>query len=899
MAVTHKRLSNWFGMWEQIIKDREDLLLGRTVPKLINALLSALRKQKVSKEWKNGLVQLLTEIIDADDAVIRFIRVEHGPAVDQLRQLLRKSVNQPKEDKQQTDEQVCAILDIIKNAPSEDLLKRELKTELLAESDTDGDRLFALTGLILGRAITRHDEAVFKNLPEKFFSRNAAEYLLEDHTKSFAKDLQLRAVLGNWQDAFSNKLTTKKVWSYVKKEPSSLLDLFDSRLWPNMIRDLIDELPKQFMEALHGVVKGDAKGAISISEQAGVGNKLGRSMLGMYVRAFLRQIFDIFTESEAEKKGSPLLKTAGSIARYLAEKGEFIDRRPWGRKQNTAYVTSLAAEALADATSQILPDILCEAIIENGMEPLALEIGDRLIGSFTANNIALDLAGGLLSDEHIYWISVNWFARKGVQQDIAKMLLPLNEKIIEGLDRLLRNEDEMRLADRSIDATLFWDKWKTAFSQPKWSSETLFEYVPWSQVTEKQLGRMVDKLFEFLLPTSTKFLVVFKVKGITPDEPIWSTGGITFYDPDTFDYGEGSCLLFRERWPEGDDLTYAKIVVDADTFEVAWEVAQQALNNALNALSFALSAGVEAGGFKPQIINECFIVRLSPRRRSFKAGKQRAEMSMTQSAKGHKIPEIAKGCDRLLTLSTREPDRLTPLQFGFLRALHWYRKGRWEPDFAERFLFYWVGLEHLFTGGEFRPGAIFENAPNLHITWQNWQGFYWVGLSFNAIIKNIEENEELRAKVAATPELREWRSDTRILLQPDNLRLLARLTPSSIPQVKEFFERTAGEFEEKAANKEAYEKLVEHLRKLFLFKLNLLSDLRNEMVHEAKPYRVGIRLYAEALEDILEDILRKMAGVATQETPKYRTIEELAEWHQFPWQQNNPLVSRTADAIRN
>lgn len=884
MAVAHKRLSNWFRIWEQLIKDREDLLLGRTVPNLISTFLSVLRKQNGSNEWRNGLEQLLTEIIDADDAVIRLIRIEHGPALDQLRQLLQTRIKQSKKERQQTDDQVCATLERIKNAPSEDLLRHELRAELLAEPDADEDRLFAITGLILGRAITRHEEGGFKDLPKKLFSQTAIECLLEGHANSFAKDRQLiREVWDNWQNAFSDKLTTEKMRSYVKKTPSSLLDLFDSWLWPSLIRDLIDDLPKQLVATLRALVNENAEFAITLSERASIGMQFGRLILEAYVQAFLRQVFYTFTESEAEKKGSSLLKTARSIARHLAEKGEFIDRRPWGHKQNTEYITNLAAKALADAASKILPVILCEAIIENSMESHAREIGSRLIGSFTANNVAPDLTGGSMSDEDIYRLGVNWLARKDVQQDLAQMLLPLNERIIEGLDRLLRHKDELNLAERSIDMTLFWDKWRVSFSQPKSSSETLFDYVPWSQVTGEQLGRLVDKLFDSLLPASTQFLVVFKVKGLKPDGAIWSTGDVTFYDPDLFDFGEGSCFLFHERWPEGDDLTYAKIVTDADTFEVAWEVAQQALNNALNVLSFALSAGVEAGGFKPQLINECFIARLAPRRRSFKAGKNRAEMDMAQSVKGHRIPEIAKGCDHLLTLSIREPHRLTPLQFGFLRALHWYRKGRWEPDYAERFLFFWVGLEHLFTGGEARPGAIFENVPSLHITWQNWPGFYWVGLSVNAIVRNIKENEVLRETVAVTPELRDWQSDTKILLQPDNLRLLARLAPSTSPQIREFFERTAGDFEEKAHNRESYEKLIEHLRKLFLFKLNILSDLRNEMVHEAKPYRAGIRLYAEALEDILEDVLRKMAGIATQEMPKYRTIGELAEWHQFPW----------------
>ncbi len=888
MVVHHGRLSNWFRVWKDLAGDIEGRLLGLSILNIIPVLYFNLKRHRQGNPWTDRLEKFLNDAINADDPTIQLIREEHEPEVLELKHILHTREGQVRNDKKMSTEQLCAVLDRIKDAPLMAPLKEELKTELLRQHGADESRLSLISHLILQKALTRHDSRAIAELPEGFFTRSATALLVGEHIKALAENKSLEKELWEkWQTLLRNSFTKDMMMGYINREAVFLQDLFKEKSgsWTNATFDLIDDLAEHWAKLLKTKTIGNEPttpvAVVQACQQMTL--ELGRWLIRQYVRVFLHQIFDTFAKSQTDEEDSPLNDVGSLIAVYLREKAGFVDKSGWRFGQNPRYVASLVVEALGDATAKRLAAAFSEAVMPDDLEQLSVTAGKILVGSFIADSDAVSRDWSAISSDDIDQLCVDWMARKPLQRRLGSLLIPLNEKIAGNLERLLRSVPLESLTGWPKDMLLFWKEWAEAFSIRAITFGSLFEYVPWEQLTAEQFGSVLDEFFNSLFPPERRFQGIFKVKGIKPDGAIWSTGDVTFYDPDLLDYGEGSCFLFYERWPEGDDLIYAKVVVTADTFAKAHEAALQSLNDALNALSFAASVGSPVGGLKPDIIYESYMVRLSQKRRSFKAERSPTESYRAQPAAGLELPKLSRAFDHLLTLSNKYPDQLTQLQRGFLRAIHWYRKGRWSKDSVERFLFYWIAIEHLFMGGDSRSGSIFDGMPEFHITWQDWKAFYWVPLSLRAIIKNIEANEELRYKIKADPQLSRWERDPKVLLQPENLELLASLTPDTLPDTQKYFLKCAEDFREIAKKRARYDQVLEALRDDFHIKLRFLYRLRNELVHEALPDRAGIKVYTEALEGVLEDVLRKMANAAIQETPDYQTVEELTGWYEIPW----------------
>jgi hypothetical protein len=566
----------------------------------------------------------------------------------------------------------------------------------------------------------------------------------------------------------------------------------------------------------------------------------------------------------------------------LKGEGEFVNKKDRGADPNPSHLTRLAVDALTKATSRTVAENFADRVLPADLRELAATIGNRLAETFVENSSA-DSADSPLTPQKIDQLCIHWVTRRSLQGELARLLIPLAGNINNALVRLLGPAAETPLTILDKDLSFFWDVWKVEFSKRSTSSGTICEYVPWALLTDEQLGEIVDKFFAFFFPPAQTYFAVFKVKGIKPNGAKWTAGDVTFYDPAVFDYGEGGHFLFRDDAPLPNDLTYARVKVVAETAVSAWESALPILGYALDAFSFATSVNARAGGMRPQVLNGVFAIRESQKSGGFKAESTRAELFSVPSAESGKLSEVGSAYGKLLTLASRDPSKLKQVQAGFLRSLHWYRKGRWEPDHAERFLFYWISLEHLFAGGDKDKSKLLAAILGIHIIWQNHEGLFWVLESWRALLDHIEKNEPIRSVADGRSELRRWRFDLNVLLKPENLMLLNSLSPDDYAEAKAYFLKCAEDFQKVVDEKEDHRQAVEKLRELFEFKLRLLYGLRHELVHEALTYRKGMRLYAETLEAIVEDVLRKIVTTAIQETPDYDSVENLAEWYQLPW----------------
>jgi hypothetical protein len=76
---------------------------------------------------------------------------------------------------------------------------------------------------------------------------------------------------------------------------------------------------------------------------------------------------------------------------------------------------------------------------------------------------------------------------------------------------------------------------------------------------------------------------------------------------------------------------------------------------------------------------------------------------------------------------------------------------------------------------------------------------------------------------------------------------------------------------------------VGRLKELFRFTLLFLKALRNDMVHQALSYSPEVSIYAEELEDVLEDVIVKVGGDAIQPAPECNSIKDLIKQYEEIW----------------
>jgi hypothetical protein len=230
----------------------------------------------------------------------------------------------------------------------------------------------------------------------------------------------------------------------------------------------------------------------------------------------------------------------------------------------------------------------------------------------------------------------------------------------------------------------------------------------------------------------------------------------------------------------------------------------------------------------------------------------------------------------------RDPSHLTGLQAKLLKSLHWYRKGRWETDPVESFLFYWIGLEHLFEEDD--QDRLSELLPRLHITWRNVPvGWYFLKRHQLDVIKMVEGDAQLKGTVDADNELENWNRDQRILLSGEKVARLIDHVPTEKEEIKKYVESYRDYLQGFIDDREKIINEVERLREVFRFKLLLLKALRNDMVHKALPYSPEASIYAEELEDVLEDVIVKVGDDAIQPAPGCNSIKDLIEQYEEIW----------------
>jgi hypothetical protein len=880
-------IKRWLAIWKELLEDPQELLLGKS---FVNAARAISDEPNISQrgpvgrnepdtQWKRRLFGILEQAFDSDTVTIDYLRAEWPTDVAVLQTLLHDPIGYDVG-------QIVQHLNNIKGSPSIPLLRRELHQELLRDK-LDEKRLTALLKLLLRHYVTKVSPEVLTKLPKTVLTRRATTLILSKHARNLADDeklnTQTRAVL---HDLIFKRAITKRASKLSKKNPTSVFDIFGDGLWWNLSYRLVEDLAKPLAMLLRK--KGDEGSAAptrSLLSDEGALREIGLTAIEGYIQAFLRRTLSEIGRTAAIKKRSSIKKLGMRLGDYLIAHANFNSDRSIYRRPDT--LDHLSSEAVFQAAAKAVSVTAALRITSEGDAPLATAIG-RLVAQTLADAAIEKVDWNSVADVELETICAGALARKDFHKELGDLLKGLNEVIRTRLKSVASDDSEDLVNGVLPDITQFWDEWIESFSLGTGTYTSVFNLLPWLILTDAEFSSLLDDVLDYVLQPQENWLVGFTVYEILPQGTIWTMGNITFFDPAVYDFGEGRWFVTPPTEPN-EAVTFANVSVTADTSAEAIVAARRNLNDALNVLSFVQSAGVKAGGLKPEVHRNSFVINVSTRKWTGGWTLTPAEMPTEHGALGSELTSVAAEYDSFLGVAARQPSNLTELQEGFLRALYWYRKGRWESDPAEKFSFYWIALEHLVKNKGVELPYIISK---LHITWRDVNGarIMWRNLPTlgqlewwrEAAVEKIKSDLALRANVDASTDLRGWDTDPHLLLRPEKFDLLVPLVPAG-SQDERFFKEYKDEIRKIEGNKHMIASRAESMRVAIWFRLRLLYRVRNQLFHEALTYRPDIEVYVAALEAVLEDTLKKMVSEVTAVSPKCRTMDELVAWYQKPW----------------
>jgi hypothetical protein len=917
-AMNFDRLHLWLGLWRDDLKKPRDLLLGRSLVNLVQSAVVDLEEryakgranpnhenvQKCATSWERQILGHLEQAFQDETETLTVLKVEHAREVAALSTLLAAGAYDVS--------RIYPLLQAIQRAPSSSALRDVLRRELSRPAGEDKKLLEATTRLLLRFALTRHPAKALEELPSQTLARALAEAFVERHWADMLSHRDINSGLWSfWQEQIAPSATSAAVEAMLKAAPTSLGEVFDRVLWSNLTNKLLSNAAGAWTQALQApatqgppissAVQSTTAPLASLLGDAGALRALGEAVVGDYARAFTRTVFAALADQEFPDQHRRRVAQAGpavvgeqrpeprpekicvQVLDLLKQLGVATDAQPFQQA---------VLQGMESATGEVLGGLCARLFLEREAASVAEE-GERIARELTG------LLQGWEPPREINWADIrtldvgnlceSFFAHKSVQRRLGELLQPLNSLLTRAVASLASEAAGRSWLDFEPDTASFWTAWKDAFGffAGHYSGGTLPAY-DWANVDEPLLEHALESFFD-VLAREDDWAVTFGVLGIKPAGDVWWTGNATFYDLQKFRFtgDEWIAGTDNEAPPEAQEEAPsrcgARVKVRADSKAVAVQAALRHLNHALNVQSFALSVGKSSMGLEPRLQNFESAVSLSTGRWSHSSATSRYKALHPQPASESGLPRFARVYDDLLRLSARDPASLSEVQNCFLRALYWYRKGRWEPDPTARFLLYYVGLEHVFVRGKSPKGLAETALPQFHLTWRDAPIWTHINHSLGLVQSHIEDDPHLRVSIQASPDLARWEDNERILFEPRRVEEIIALTPPGNTRALADFNVYLDLLREKWGQVDAIRKFVEQEREMLKFRLHLLYKLRNRMVHEGFNSGAEVDVYAEELEQIFEDVLRKMARQATLQPPQCATVDQLTQELQQPW----------------
>jgi hypothetical protein len=879
-------LSHWLYLWEKLLKEPNDLLLDRSFGNIVRATLTELDtylKRTPTKpihrnqtNYGRNLLVLIEEAFDKNNVAIDLIKIDRPTEIGELRPLLKEpSFNVSA---------IYGLLELIKDYPSIAALRQEFIKEVLSDAQVRSERLTVISRLLIHKTFVDHGTNSLKELPERALARHGAEILLGKLKGRLLAEEQLNTeIWQHWLTHLKSKTSFEDLTGMVSLQPDSVFGVSNRFSWlyltHEFMRQIAERLAAEVQEALaHRNNMAEAEGdQDSLQSHFDVDRlqKIGAWAVRQYTNIFLRFICDTACDKEAWEEDSDLSRMCLPVGDWLSAEAGFTDNRPHPYVDRPNIVDLLATQAFVSTASKVTGKRMADEVNPPELSQIKESVGHKLSALLREELASGDLNLSKSSANEIEAACSHLAAQRRTHEELGSVLTPLNKLLAQHFTTLLEALSARNLLSDVNVRRAFWDEWTESFTRRAASDKSVLHYLPWSTLNERELETVLGGFFNDLAKPSEEWLTVFIVKDLKPQGKIWTYDDVTFYDPKVFDFGE-------QRWFSDEiteDTTFVKMVIKADARAGAAQRGWARLNDVLSAFTFALSADQNWGGFNPVVHGDAYVAQVSTGNWTIIRSNSRDDHPVGQSIEH--LKHFADTFRHLLEVA-RDPARLTEWQVKLLRALHWYRKGRWGADPAESFLCYWIGLEHLFEEND--QDRLSDLLPRLHVTWRDVNTPWWA-LRYHQqdTIKMVRGDAELRSIVDADVQLEGWSTDRRVLLNHQNVaRLLTHIADEKV-QIKEYVKGYQDYLRRFVDSRQAILKEVDRLRGLFKFKLLLLKGMRNSMVHQALSFRPDAKVYAEALEDILEDVIVKVGNDAIQPSPGCNSVRDLIDEYEELW----------------
>jgi hypothetical protein len=462
-------------------------------------------------------------------------------------------------------------------------------------------------------------------------------------------------------------------------------------------------------------------------------------------------------------------------------------------------------------------------------------------------------------DSEIHW----YVADKAVQQPLWE----IEDRALQFLEEALKS---VCLSCASSENG-FWtqgaiQRWFENLLSAAAASDAAWRFVAWDRLGVAELRQVLAPI-AMAFSAEREFELVIPVVGVATKDPLWRAGGFTWYTHATHSLGEE--LTFAPVDDKPQHLLVSRRIV-AVTAEQAQRLAKALVEPALSTLSFALSVDDLSGGFRPDIDKWFFYG--DPKTGGWGwSGRTNRTQFADREINGGRLAKFSHIYASLVDKSGIESSG-DDVQSRFVRALFWYRSGRWQPNPIRRLLDHFVALEHLFASGQTKKEELVaDGAGRFFQTWAFRESpfameYRWAIDAARTLSSEALANPEIaqiadlvaEERLSAAVEAREWRERLSPWLSPSFVREVTRRLPSTHPQ--DIWMTQITTLERFAETESAWTKRDTARYRNAWFKIRRLAKRRHAIVHDAVSYFPGMEYEADGLTRIVEAILIQIAG---------------------------------------
>lgn len=425
------------------------------------------------------------------------------------------------------------------------------------------------------------------------------------------------------------------------------------------------------------------------------------------------------------------------------------------------------------------------------------------------------------------------------------------------------------------------------------SSSDAWEWVRWSQFSVAQFSQALTSVSEGYAAVHA-FDVVLPVDGARIDPTSWSSGPLVWYTPMTHQLGEA---FEDDSDSESASNLHVWQRVDARSVDSAYRYAQAILESALSALTFALSSSEDVTGFRPGSKPWFVYGRVGDGVGGWRLSRHRTELA-DRKVSAQALERFSIAYAPVIERSVSAVSR-TDFELRLMRALFWYRSGRWQRYPTRRFLDHFVALEHLFTSIAPSPGtrkdlAVADGVGALEGAWlfrpfpfsaqirtvfDRAQQLCALALA-DTRIENVVERvaSEGRSACASAPH---WRTHLSPWLSCSFVTLVVSLLPQQPPRSP--WQDHILTLEQLRTEEVEWIPLDAWRREAARFKMLLLAQRRHDIVHQALTYVPGIDYEADALTDVVEAVLRHLVEDTLNRPDATTTMQDVLARLVPPW----------------